>query len=597
MMQPEQQHPVGSKKIGGFEIVTNDDRNNNSFATETKMLETLQLEPIQPQQLSQSGVVTSDEICTKATTKVPCAKITEDNNCQQQPRRGPHPSQISPITTGDSSASSAKRMSQQQQQLQQQPNKHVVLYLQSSSKFKVQQQQKLPDQRHQQQPSMVQGDHSQQTHGPTPMRMALSSPIILQNATRVEHGVGTKSNQMSESVPATSTTSKGRNKSSSDVTRSTSSNSNVDGTVLVNKKGPVPSTQKISLDPNSLYLQPAPSTPQKLVMPPLPATISLLDCDYDRSPTELYQLIEQNQWNQIMKRLEEEDDDDDIRSHSSSINNNIGNNRIRQQAAVWIVRKESSGRLRWRILPLHAAIIFRAPYNVIEAIIQIYPLAAGQKDDQGMLPLHLAMKNFSFTTMTTATSTVKYKKTTSSSVQLSNLDVTALWRIVEELITAYPAAIYSRDRKGRTPLQIGLQAVNSNPNEDDDEVLPQHQLTQATLSVVRLYDAIHTAGERNPSQQSKQLTTDLQQMATIHQNHLEALEQLRSTFWKQHTQQREEHVQKQKVLQLELDASLERERQLQLQLNSLKSQLQQQQHTTSNSSNSTGAMNTIRNMD
>jgi len=75
-------------------------------------------------------------------------------------------------------------------------------------------------------------------------------------------------------------------------------------------------------------------------------------------------------------------------------------------------------------LPLHAAVIFKAPDYVVEALLIAYPRAAKQKDDQGMLPAHLAIRNES------------------------------PLPIAQCVLLAYPSALEFTDRKGRTPMDL-----------------------------------------------------------------------------------------------------------------------------------------------
>jgi hypothetical protein len=90
---------------------------------------------------------------------------------------------------------------------------------------------------------------------------------------------------------------------------------------------------------------------------------SILECDYDANPTYLYQAVEARQWDHARKVLAGRD--------------------ARTQCATWVIRKERDGRLRWRLLPIHACIIFQAPLDVLEKMLQEYPAAAQCKDDQG----------------------------------------------------------------------------------------------------------------------------------------------------------------------------------------------------------------------
>merc|ERR1712194_674499 len=75
-------------------------------------------------------------------------------------------------------------------------------------------------------------------------------------------------------------------------------------------------------------------------------------------------------------------------------------------------------------LPIHAAIVFKAPVDVVEALLTSYPKSAEEKDDQGMLPLHLAFRNG------------------------------ATEEIVNLLLMAFPASVDNPDRKGRVPLTL-----------------------------------------------------------------------------------------------------------------------------------------------
>lgn len=96
-----------------------------------------------------------------------------------------------------------------------------------------------------------------------------------------------------------------------------------------------------------------------------------LVCDYDQNVTTLYELLESSQWDQT--RLQ-------CRTHP-------------EEAQTWIVRRDEHHRVKWKLLPLHAAVIFQAPLAVIESLFQEYPEAAQSRDDQGMLPLHLAFRH------------------------------------------------------------------------------------------------------------------------------------------------------------------------------------------------------------
>ena len=133
-----------------------------------------------------------------------------------------------------------------------------------------------------------------------------------------------------------------------------------------------------------------------------------LECDFDTNPTALYISLLKKEWSNTI-----------VRARASP-----------EEAKTWVSRAESDGSLRWRLLPIHAAIIFRAPENVVEALLDAYPSASQKRDDQGMLPLHLAFRN------------------------------DASENTVNILLHAYPGSVEVKDRKGRTPIDIA-QSSNS----------------------------------------------------------------------------------------------------------------------------------------
>ena len=87
-------------------------------------------------------------------------------------------------------------------------------------------------------------------------------------------------------------------------------------------------------------------------------------CDYDRSVTYLYEMLESSNWEGACDRC---------RSRP-------------QEVHTWVARRDTHGEIRWKILPLHAAIIFQAPLTVVECLLKEHPIAAAKRDDQGMLP-------------------------------------------------------------------------------------------------------------------------------------------------------------------------------------------------------------------
>lgn len=165
----------------------------------------------------------------------------------------------------------------------------------------------------------------------------------------------------------------------------------------------VPSYPKRPVSPltttESLFDQTRSQSPDERVSGNSRLSAEDLICDYDQNVTTLYELLESSQWDQARLRC---------RTHP-------------QETQTWIVRRDATC-TRWKLLPLHAAVIFQAPAAVIESLLQEYPIAAGKRDDQGMLPLHLAFRHKQEESM------------------------------LELLLIQFPQAVVMKDRRDRLPL-------------------------------------------------------------------------------------------------------------------------------------------------
>ena len=153
-----------------------------------------------------------------------------------------------------------------------------------------------------------------------------------------------------------------------------------------------------------------------------PIVETTLECDFDKNPTDLYLCLMRKDWSGSIRRCVQRP----------------------EEAKTWIYRKEATGTLRWKLLPIHAGIIFSAPVPVIDALLHAYLYGADCKDDQGMVPLHLAIR--------------------------MNSDHT----IVEKLVSARPTSVKAQDRKGRTPRALA----------EKQEACPQKLLVIQTLDNV-----------------------------------------------------------------------------------------------------------------
>ena len=125
------------------------------------------------------------------------------------------------------------------------------------------------------------------------------------------------------------------------------------------------------------------------------------EVDYDTNPTELYNLIERKKISEAV-------------SHCK---------KFPKESATWIVKKDETG-IRWKLLPLHAALIIRAGDILVKSLIETFPNGVKEKDDQGMLALHLAFRH------------------------------SASESTINAILEGFPDGIYSKDQKGRTPLEL-----------------------------------------------------------------------------------------------------------------------------------------------
>ena len=206
---------------------------------------------------------------------------------------------------------------------------------------------------------------------------------------------------------------------------------------------------------------------------------TVLECDYDLNPTVLYQAIEAKQWDYAISLFTEE-------------GKNKTADEEKEASATWVVRKESNGKLRWRLLPLHAAIIFGSPQRLVELLLADYPLAARCKDDRGMLPLHLAFR------------------------------CQASWDVIDELLTTYPLGVFVSERKGRMPLQCVSKSMsdrnnhNTIPEVKNGESVSNKSSFKTVAQVLDLYSQIVISGERKKVEQ---------EMKNLAQNHISSIQE------------------------------------------------------------------------
>ena len=189
---------------------------------------------------------------------------------------------------------------------------------------------------------------------------------------------------------------------------------------------------------------------------PLPAgpRPTTFECDYDTNPTELYLAVQLKDWEAAVERAAA----------------------VSQEASTWVSRKEADGKLRWRLLPLHGAIIFGAPVRVVSALLVAFSQGAACMDDQGLLPLHLALRN--------------------------GCDE----NVFKLLLAAYPQSIDVRDRKGRTPMVLAKQSTHAN-RDTYIRALEKGPAYYATANAANDGDALSIAPSMPDATQSYQMPT------------------------------------------------------------------------------------------
>ena len=74
---------------------------------------------------------------------------------------------------------------------------------------------------------------------------------------------------------------------------------------------------------------------------------------YYFDPTELYKLIKTKSWEKVKYRI----------------------SKYPEETAIWVTRMKKDGSLRWKMLPLHALILLKAPAKVILQTLQSFPEA------------------------------------------------------------------------------------------------------------------------------------------------------------------------------------------------------------------------------
>lgn len=136
------------------------------------------------------------------------------------------------------------------------------------------------------------------------------------------------------------------------------------------------------------------------------------EVDYDTSPTDLFQALEARQFiyaNEMFVQVYKQ---------------------FNKDCKTWVVARglTKNAQLRFRALPLHAALVFGAPDDLVMKILNAYPNATRGRDVKGRLPIHLAFEH------------------------------NASEEVVSSIIEIFPKGFFATDKKDKAPLDY----VNAN---------------------------------------------------------------------------------------------------------------------------------------
>ena len=201
-----------------------------------------------------------------------------------------------------------------------------------------------------------------------------------------------------------------------------------------------------------------------------PSPVTELKVDYDANPTLLYKFIEYRDWNEAWERCSVAPED----------------------ARTWVIRYEDykdsdecsesdyeTKVIRWKMLPIHVAIVFNAPVKLVTALLKAYPEAIRETDDRKMLPIHLACRN------------------------LTNLNV------AQFLIIKDSGTLTMTDYKGRTVLAILKEYREKNEKKIDRDSKEELKNRDVLIKMIsKKLGIVETTQERSGSCSDSEYSTD-----------------------------------------------------------------------------------------
>ena len=151
--------------------------------------------------------------------------------------------------------------------------------------------------------------------------------------------------------------------------------------------------------------------------------------DAENAPTVLYQKLLRKNFRGALKRCQEAPQEIEMWIYKQSTQNSPKDDEDTKEAAADIPKQEEPKKdVKWRLLPIHAAIVLDAPLSLMEHLAN--PSTVRCPDDEGSLPLHLACR------------------------------LGSPVAVVRLLLKQFPQSVHIPDASGATPWQI----VQKNPH-------------------------------------------------------------------------------------------------------------------------------------
>ena len=168
------------------------------------------------------------------------------------------------------------------------------------------------------------------------------------------------------------------------------------------------------------------------------------ECDYKKNCTRLYKKIEERDWEAVCDFLDRGSWPDSKSPDKLS---------PKKQTMTWVTRYDpkDTSTVLWSELPLHLAIVFKAPFSVVRRLIDLYPQSLRiAEGDRKLLPIHLALR-------TNAADILSYMLIKfPASVNAEDADG---HKVMESLITAYQPTETERDQEVEK-LKLQLESKN-----------------------------------------------------------------------------------------------------------------------------------------